>query len=81
VPFVSLWHKTSTGDVCSHVGDWVINGPIADIAETTFLTDAVEKVGRTFGICAFGGFDAAEPAVGFYGRWIGGGGSMQTQLT
>jgi len=41
----------------------------------------VEKVGRTFGICAFGGFDAAEPAVGFYGRWIGGGGSMQTQLT
>ena len=31
-------HKTSTGDVCSHVGDWVANGHVADSAIRQRLT-------------------------------------------
>src|SRR5580658_9979122 len=25
-----VWPKTSTGDVCSHVSNWVMNGNVAD---------------------------------------------------
>jgi hypothetical protein len=36
--------KASIASKQRGVSDWVYSGPIADIAKTTLLTDAVEKV-------------------------------------
>ena len=35
---VRFWHKTSAGDVCSDVGDWMMNGHIAGSAFRSRLT-------------------------------------------
>jgi hypothetical protein len=42
---VRFWHKTSTADVCSHVGDWKTNGHAAE---------GLGGVGARWGM-AFGG--------------------------